>query len=118
MGEPQQLIGGWQIMMGRAIDSDPNAHSFRRLLKRRIDPDTRITSEKVVVIHEIAVLLETWTFDGIRGASAVFLSSDVAQFPAIIDDQPLSRVPRRRATASTARPPRQRADAEGSGTGA
>ena len=57
---------------------------FKKLLNRRIDRDTRILTLRITIVRgNIPVLLETWDFDGILGASAVFLSTDVA---ALTDD--------------------------------
>jgi hypothetical protein len=44
------------------------------LLNRPVEPDTRILAMRFVRIAGIPVLLESWSSDGVRGKSAVFLS--------------------------------------------
>jgi hypothetical protein len=47
------------------------------LLKRPVEPDTRIVATKFVRIGGIPVLLESWLADGVHGKSAVLLTRHV-----------------------------------------
>ena len=50
-----------------------------RLLERRIEEDTRILSENYLRADEIAMLLEKWSADGVRGSTVVFLTEHVTR---------------------------------------
>ncbi len=48
------------------------------LLKRSIEEDTRIISTQFIEVQSHPVLLEQWSWEGITGMSAVFLTQHVA----------------------------------------
>jgi hypothetical protein len=48
-----------------------------RLLARPVEPETRIRSSRYRRIAGIPLLLEEWTYDGIRAHSVVFLAEHV-----------------------------------------
>ena len=55
------------------IDQD-----HERLLRRPLDEDTRIIFKQYFRANGIACLLEKWSFDGIYGTTAVFLTEHVS----------------------------------------
>ena len=48
-----------------------------RLLERDIEEDNRILATKFGRIDGLPVLLESWSADGVRGMSAIFLTDQV-----------------------------------------
>ena len=64
------------------IDQD-----HQRLLERSIEEDTRILSAKYLRADGIAMLLERWSADGVRGSTVVFLQEHVS----IMDDAELQQ---------------------------
>jgi hypothetical protein len=53
-----------------------------RLLQRPVDEDTRILSAKYFRANGIPFVLEKWSFDGIYGMTAVFLTEHVSAMDA------------------------------------
>jgi hypothetical protein len=49
------------------------------LLKRPIDADTRIISCKYTKIDNYDVLIEEWSWEGIKASSVVFLENQIEQ---------------------------------------
>jgi vacuolar-type H+-ATPase subunit E/Vma4 len=56
------------------IDQD-----HQRLLQRSVEEDTRIRSAKYFRADGIAMLLEKWSADGVRGSTVVFLTEHVSR---------------------------------------
>ena len=44
------------------------------------DSDTRIISNKEMIIKDVDALLQTWIFDGIKGQSLIFVTAEVESF--------------------------------------
>ena len=59
------------------IDQD-----HERLLRRPLDEDTRILFKQYFRANGIPCLLEKWSFDGIYGSTAVFLTEHVSAMDA------------------------------------
>ena len=51
----------------------------KALLQRKIEDDTKILETKLFQIGEIPLLVERWSGDGVRGNSAVFLTSHASE---------------------------------------
>jgi hypothetical protein len=58
-----------------------------RLLRRDIEEDTRILSTKYFRANGIPFLMEKWTWEGVRGMTAVFLTQHVSK----MDDAALTQ---------------------------
>ena len=54
------------------------------------DSDTRIISNKEMIIKDVDALLQTWIFDGIKGQSLIFVTAEVESFSdAILKELPM-----------------------------
>jgi hypothetical protein len=62
---------------------DANAAEDRlRLAHRPMDPDTRLLFEEYLWIGDIPLVLERWSWDGVRASSAVMLAEHVRKLSA------------------------------------
>lgn len=65
----------------------PLEQNHERLLRRNVEDDTRILTTKYLQLTGIPVLLEEWTWEGVSGSTAIFLTDHVAS----MDDTALQR---------------------------